>query len=267
MLESIPSGPLTQRDLERAAWSIARRETNTVSAFAGELIQPRRIVEICLVVVTCILGLMVGIWKGQQRRRLDRTIDELRVQLFLQSLGNFLNPSTFQTVIQPSVIRKALDGRTKFDYLGGRKKEDVILAAQKVALETMKKELGDDIALWGYRPGSMPTAAGSRIQYSNRGTYIQITEMTPEGRFAEYCFARRLEMGEHANDQADLARDWRFKPMVRVRENWLFQRTVNLCAQGSSSGRFFIFKINHCPCPNSPGIEVGSSSAQRVILQ
>lgn len=222
LLESIPSGLLSQRDLERAAWAIARRETDTVSAFAvdfadsarkngGELFGRGHLY----------LGFDGWNLEGSASAEVyDRTIDELRTQLFLQSLGNFLNPSTFQTVLQPSLIRKALDGQTKFDYLGGRKKESVILAAQKVSLETMKKELGDDISLWGYRPGSLPVAAGSRIPYSNRGTYIQITEMTPEGPIARNVLSPGIsELGEHANDQADLARDWRFKTMPRVREN------------------------------------------------
>jgi hypothetical protein len=143
----------------------------------------------------------------------DAAVDRLREELFRPSVGTFIQPTIFETVIQPSLIKKALSGETKFDFLAGRKKDEVVLAALNKAIDSLRSQFGEDVSKWSYRPGQINVRGQKPIPYLNRGTYIQITELSPVPTARSVASPGVGEVGPHSNDQADLARAWTYKAM------------------------------------------------------
>jgi penicillin amidase len=210
LLDTLPSGKLGRRDLEMAAWSIARRETNSNAAF-----QP--MFAAALKGDNSPAALQLSNWDGWSvdgsigAAIYDVAVQELRKEMFEPQIGNLLDPSLFAQAVQPSLMMKALQGKTKFDWLAGRSADDHLRAAFAAAVATLSKN--GDVSLWAYRPGGIGVPGQKPIPYSNRGTYIQITELlrTPVAR--SVASPGIAEEGEHAADQADLARAWTFKQM------------------------------------------------------
>ena len=139
-------------------------------------------------------------------------IDDLREQIFLDTTGNFVSADNFRLVGQPSVMLAALEGRTKVDYLHGRKALDVVREAIKKSSERLAKSNVSPrfVAPPIQVPGQAP------IPYSNRGSYIQIVELMrdrPQGR--NVVTPGVAESGDHAFDQVPLARAWLFKAMKK----------------------------------------------------
>lgn len=136
----------------------------------------------------------------------------LREQLFLGTTGNFVDPSFFSQIAQPSVMLNALQGKTKVDYLGGRTAAAVVNAAMAAALRALNKTKGTDMSAWRYKAGGIPVRGEAPIPYSNRGSYIQIVQLkrTPTGE--NILPPGESEYGLHAKDQAPLARVFGFKP-------------------------------------------------------
>jgi len=59
-------------------------------------------------------------------------------------------------------------------------------------------------------PGEVP------IPYSNRGTYIQVVELLPDGPIGRNVLPPGVaQTGPHSRDQVPLSRAWTFKPMHR----------------------------------------------------
>jgi penicillin amidase len=190
--DALGKGPYNIRRLERAAWQIARTDETWpyFAKFAGG--DPQ---------LKAFDGWMLdGSYPASYYRTWQ---DQVRRELFLPVTGDFLGESNFRLVAQPSVVWKALNGKTKLDYRQGR---DVAgLAASKLA--------GQSVA--PYVPGSMPSPDGIRIPYSNRGTYIQLVELLSDGiRGRNVAPPGIAESGEHDRDQANLARTWTFRPML-----------------------------------------------------
>lgn len=209
---------LSPDDLQRAAWSIARQETDSNSAFEpffqkalekkfgrAEAPEPAR----------QLMGFTGWQTEGSVPATLYReSLRELRKLYFLSDLGNLTSDSLFEQAVQPSVILKALQGKTKFDWAHGKSADDLLVQAYENAVANLTKAKGADWRNWGYSPGTMPDPAGVPIPYSNRGTYIQITEWSPSGPYARNVVSPGVaETGPHSADQAPLARAWLFKPM------------------------------------------------------
>lgn len=137
----------------------------------------------------------------------------LREELFVGSVGNMLTPELFQTAIQPSLLLEAMEGKTKYPYLGRRRRDDVIRAAFTKAVERLAASMGTDPGEWQYVPGGINAPDGPPIPYSNRGSYIQIVEMgdRPVGR--SVLPPGVAESGAHSADQVPLARSWTYKRM------------------------------------------------------
>ncbi len=190
--DALGKGPYNIQRLERAAWQIARTDETWpyFAKFAGG--DPQ---------LKAFDGWMLdGSYPASYYRTWQ---DQVRRELLLPVTGDFLGESNFRLVAQPSVVWKALNGKTKLDYRQGR---DVAgLAAANLA--------GQSVA--PYVPGSMPSPDGIRIPYSNRGTFIQLVELVPDGiRGRNVAPPGIAESGEHDRDQANLARTWTFRPMV-----------------------------------------------------
>lgn len=211
LLASLGQPKLTLFDLERAAWDIARKETDTNSAFRS-LLQTETSME----PGKTIAGFDGWVVQGSAGATLYReAVRELRRELFLKHTGNFTQDSLFERVAQPSVMLKALRGKTKYDYLGGRKPAEVAAAALKKAWTSLTKQYGDDSAAWPNTVG-MFGPAGNTVAYPNRGTYIQLTSLGKVPTARSVASPGVAETGPFADNQVTLARQWMFKPMWRL---------------------------------------------------
>ncbi|MFQ3669403.1 MAG: penicillin acylase family protein [Fimbriimonadaceae bacterium] len=207
---------LTPFDLEMAAWTIARTDSSWPafarplrSALDGRFADPTE--EDAARYLTAFDGMMVD---GSQGAEIyANTMSALRRELFAQHVGPILDPNTFRTVIQETVVFEALSGNTKFDYLAGRSRDEVVRAAFSKAVSDLKSSRGGDPATWGYRPGGIRIPDEAPIPYSDRGTFIQIVELRPVPRGRSLAPPGVAESGAHARDQVPLARAWQYKPM------------------------------------------------------
>ncbi|MCW5937946.1 MAG: penicillin acylase family protein [Fimbriimonadaceae bacterium] len=210
---------LTQGDLERAVWGVSHFDEGDASfmpyfkeamARAG----PTPSAE------WQTLGAFDG-WldNGSPSAAVyEEAVRQLRGKLFRQSVGNFTSERFFEVAVQPSVMLQAMDRATKVDYLAGRDPVDVAKEAAEAAFQAMAARYGADPAGWVYTAASFPAPDGTRVAYSNRGAYIQITGFG-EGPFARSVLPPGVaESGEHAADQVSLARSFLFKPVWLLRD-------------------------------------------------
>jgi penicillin amidase len=193
---------LAMADLEYAIWQVARQDYN-YAAFASHLkgIDPD---------LDAFDGRMLA---GDPAAGLYRRFfDEIRVELFAGAVGSFLTPDNFRLALQPSLMLDALEGRTKFDYLAGRKSADIMKAAW-VRVATARQDEGypDNLR---FAPPSIGVPEEPAIPYSDRGTVIQIVEMFQRPRGRNVLTPGVAETGPHSRDQAPLARAWTYKPML-----------------------------------------------------
>jgi len=132
-------------------------------------------------------------------------VNVLRRELFLSKTGGFLNADLFRLILQPSVMLRALEGKTSFDFLAGRTASDLVRKALDEAVSQTAAP---------YRAGSFRSLDPQPILYDNRGTYIQVIDFKPRGLLGMNVLTPGVaESGPHANDQASLARSWAYKPM------------------------------------------------------
>ena len=214
LLKSLTKPKLAPWDLERAAWEIAREDTDTNGHFedlfrtgfqkspspAGELVS------------------QFDGWtfQGAASNLLYReSVRALRRSLFLKHVGNFTNEGFFEQVVQPSAMANALDGKTKYDYLAGRDKVELAREAVESAMSSLTGKYGDDTNNWPLDPGGIRFLTEPPVAYSNRGTYIQINQLTSPPMARSVAPPGVTESGEHSMDQVPLARQWTFKPMWR----------------------------------------------------
>lgn len=218
LLNAIPKGKLTTFDLERAAWEIARRDSTTNSAFAPMI---KAAIAGDPELAKSEAGRLMLAYDGWHTDGsaapvlYDATVSELRRELFLTKLGNFTGDNLFVTVLQPSVMLQALEGKTKVNYLDGKSASEVIKTAFAKAITRLQGQLGPNPFAWRYTPGSIRVPDQAPIPYISRGTYIQVVEMAgrPIGR--NVVSPGVAESGPHAYDQVPLARAWTYKPMIR----------------------------------------------------
>lgn len=188
---------LNAQDLELAAWTIARRD-ETWPFF-------RPFVERSPAAGEPIRGFDGWLLQGSRQAAAYETfLGDLRRELFEPVTGNFISPDYFRLVAQPSVMLRALQRRTRFDYLGGRDPRKIVSAA-------LAAGQGSE----AYQAPSIPVPDEAAIPYSDRGTYIQVIEILAgriDGR--DVVTPGEAESGPHSHDQVPLARAWIYKPMV-----------------------------------------------------
>ena len=200
LLDALQKPLLTAQDLERAAWFIARTDDTWSS------IQPYVDRERSAPGYELLKGFDGSVLDGsRQASSYLAFLSYLRQELFLKSTGNFLNPDYFNTVLQPSLILKVLEGHTKFDYLGkGTTGQAVRAALARLASAPPAP----------YRASTFPSLESTPIPYSNRGTYLQIVESNGKDLFGRSVLPPGIaESGPHSHDQSPLARAWLYKPM------------------------------------------------------
>jgi penicillin amidase len=200
LISTLQAPKLTLQDLEMSAWTIARTDENW-EFFKSYIDQ-------------CKDSPGYDLIKGFDGRTLDGSrqaaafqafIFALRQEVFLKSTGNFLNPEYFNTVLQPSLLLRALEGKTKFNYIGRSTARQVVQAAlAKMAANPPPP----------YRAPTFRSLDPTPIPYSNRGTYIQVIEFLVHELYGRNILPPGVsESGPHANDQSPLARAWQYKPM------------------------------------------------------
>lgn len=196
VLEAQLKGPtLSVADVERAAWTIARR-SDTFDGYERWLRKAGG-------------GKLQGYdgWNLAGSRAASayrQFVAALPEAVFGEAVGNLGGADNLREVAQQSLILEVLDGRTKFPFLGKRKPLDVI---QKTLAG-----VSDDPA--PYVPGSIRVPGESPIPYSSRGSFIQIVTFGVNGVDGRSVIPPgQSESGAHALDQVPLARSWTFKPM------------------------------------------------------
>ena len=189
---ALGAAPYNIQRLERAAWQIARTD-ETWPAFA-----PFAKAD------TNLAGFDGWLLDGSEVAPYYRAwLDRLRRDLFVDTTGDFLGESNFRLVAQPSVILRALQGKTKIDYRG---KRDVPgLASSALARDLYRP----------YQSGRIPSPDQIPVPYSNRGTYIQLVQLSPSGITGRNVAPPGIrESGDHVSDQANLARTWTYRRML-----------------------------------------------------
>lgn len=216
LLANLGMPTLDPTSLESAAWTIARTE-ETASAFMPTIRLGLRALTLegARADAARMLAAYEGrAWDGSHGARIYvRTFDALREELFSTVLGGFLTPDLFKTALQPSLMLRALQGKTKVDYLAGRTSAQVVQAAFQKAFDRLVQESGPDPTRWSFVPSGISVPGLSAVPYGNRGTYIQIIELwkAPAGR--NVLPPGVAESGPHSADQEPLSRAWTYKRM------------------------------------------------------
>lgn len=211
--EALPSGKISVAAVEKAAWTIARRDDVTCVQFQpwfkAALASERdhslsgRVSNFDGWLTTGSLGAPLYL----------ETVKQLRQEVFVPFTGNFLTDANLNMIIQPSVIWNALSNKTKFPWMGERSRDQVIQAAFDRAVTALTASQGSDPSKWTYNPGMLRFPGMDPVPYNNRGSYIQITTLGPVMNARNVVKPGVAESGAHAFDQVPLSREWKYKPM------------------------------------------------------
>lgn len=212
--QALPAGKLTTSDVWHAAWTIARREPSSLGAFGTRFTaamdsargrRPQTPAE------SALAGFDGWALEGSPSAAVySAAVRQLRIDLFEPVVGNLTSESLFTQAVQPSLIDRALKGKTKVDYLHGRTADQALVKA----FETAARDLGPDPAQWDYRSQRIRVPGEADIPYGNRGTYLQLTELAPVHVARNMVNPGVAESGPHQLDQVHLAREWVLKPMA-----------------------------------------------------
>jgi len=203
-------------DLENAAWTIARTTEH------GSSLYPLILAKIDRSKLTPMEADALAYLQSFNGRMLDGDQSAaiynqlyacLQEELFYGSAGNFISEDLFRMVAQPSLVLKAYQGKTIYNYLGSRTQSEVATSAFRKTCQKLSAQAGDDPGLWRYSCPKIMAVGTPPVPYSNRGTYIQLIELRPTPIGRNVTPPGVAESGPHATDQIDLARAWLFKAM------------------------------------------------------
>ncbi|MCX7799286.1 MAG: penicillin acylase family protein [Fimbriimonadales bacterium] len=214
--EALGRDKLSLWDLEAALWTIARRSEvyarrqplwrAALVGFSGSPLEAD-----AARYLTAFDGWMV---EGNPAAAIFQAANDELVSLLLEPhVGSLLGSENLRRVAQPTFLQNALGGRTAYDYLAGRKRDDVLREAFQRAVAKLSTQAGNDPALWRYTPGAIRSTEPA-VPYGNRGTFLQIVELRPLPRGRTVAPPGVAESGPHSNDQTPLAEGWRYKPIA-----------------------------------------------------
>ena len=204
LLSTIPSRKLTAQDLENSAWTIARNDE-----FAPYLLNWfQRAANRKPSSLT--VGFDGRLLDGSTGAAVySRFVTNLKQLVFQPTVGSFMTPDNFNQITQVSVLLNALEGKTRTNFLAGRRVDDVLDEAYQKALMDV-----DQVPPIRYRASAIRVPEEGPIPYSNRGTYLQIIEFFDKGIFGRNVVSPGVaEIGPHSRDQATLAKSWTYKAM------------------------------------------------------
>lgn len=219
--EALQKPKLTPEDLRLAAVAISRR-WDTWAAFgpaisaAVERERERRYVQ-----DPGAIGELARVLDGYRgdivydqpaAAAYDAVVKALREELFSETVGNFVTPEFFELAVQPSLMLRALEGKTKIDYRQGRSVEAIMDASLRRAADQLSRVRGPKADGWAFR-GGVIRYGETVVPYSNRGTYIQIVELANPAQGATVLPPGVAESGPNATDQIPLAQAFGLKPM------------------------------------------------------
>ena len=168
------------------------------------------------------------VWDGSVGKTImDAWLKAVKEEIFLDDLGDFGDMEKFHYYLQPSLILHVLEGDrsgcpVSYDYLNGRGADEVIVAALERAISELKGERGPNMFEWGYKLGRIRLDPLPPLPEANRGTYIQIVELTrPHIHGINILPPGQSEnpSSPHYADQRELAGWWLFKPMIYREED------------------------------------------------
>ncbi len=208
-------------NLDTPAWGEAFRNRLLLSQLEAKKLSPDSLQNAVVGMATMaetypafasmLKGTILEKWNGSYRDDpklglvYSRFTSTLREELFLGVTGNLGSPDNFALVAQPDVMLRALRRETSYDYLQGRTASQVVSAA----LEKAVAAAGESV----FVPATLPVPLDTKpVPWRNRGTYIQLVEVGKSGQ--NVVTPGVATTGSHSADQADLARLFRFKPMV-----------------------------------------------------
>jgi penicillin amidase len=126
-----------------------------------------------------------------------------------------------------SVLARALQGPKaalplKYDYLGGKNRDQIIVGALRQAIGVLQATRGKQMNTWGRTPQWIEFTPLSPIPAAARGTYIQVVEASkPDMNGMNILPPGQSEdpTSPHYGDQRELAGYWLFKPTLYKRED------------------------------------------------
>ncbi|MBS1705807.1 MAG: penicillin acylase family protein [Armatimonadetes bacterium] len=152
-------------------------------------------------------GLMV--LNSRPARLFSIFLTTLKNMLVADDTGNFLSPATFNTVAQAPFVLKALEGKTRFDFLNGDSKRSFLLKAYEAA-KNQYATMNSDIFI----PSSATYAGADPLMYSNRGSFIQVAQFGDRLVVDSVLPPGNSEAGDHSRDQLPIAREFHGKRLV-----------------------------------------------------
>jgi penicillin G amidase len=216
LLRALDKPKLGRFDLEFAAWKIARGDETVpyflplfVKALDGATLNPLE--ADAANYLSNFDGWMV---QGSVGAAIySALVEALKEEVFVPRIGTLISLDNLRMAAQPSLLLRALERRTNFDYLGDRQQGEVTLSAFRKVVAGLADRRGANPALWTFEPGAIRFPGEPPTPYGNRGTYIQIIELRDQPVGRNVLPPGVAETGPHARDQAPLARGWLYKPM------------------------------------------------------
>ncbi len=206
--DALPKGLLGTDDLERAVWQIARHDEDYSILLTQKLAHALSAVhdtsEAAIVASSFDGWAMDGSPSAAFANEFKRA---LRHAIFEPEIGNLVSEALFAQAIPVGLMTKALERKTKYDFLAGRMADSVLLEAYR---QTIKK-LGPLPGARSFVPGGIGVPGQVPVPYIDRGTYIQVCELSNPPRVRTVASPGVAEVGEHAFDQVPLARAWTYK--------------------------------------------------------
>jgi hypothetical protein len=216
--EALPKGPISLANVEMGPWTIARRVPPGNYEYEYPAVEP--LLRSSLASVDSVAARLVRGYDGwmldgaQSPTVYETTLDALREEIFVPTVGNFLSADNLRLVAQSALMIRVLRHKTKFDYLEGRKPEDVVRAAFTRAVNALTTRDPRPYGAWRMGAPSMVFGDQPPVPYSNRGTYIQVVQMFPTIIGRNVLPPGVAESGPHEFDQLPLSRAWVYKPMT-----------------------------------------------------
>ncbi|MGH9822527.1 MAG: penicillin acylase family protein, partial [Blastocatellia bacterium] len=162
-------------------------------------------------------------------------IVKVREAIFGDELGDlnkafprFGQDTPLQHFVQMSVVLRALEGKNAglalyHDYFHGRQKDAVLVKAINDSLDLSTSVVGQQMNLWKWQQCEIRFGLTGNIPNSNRGTYIEMVELSQPLIRAESVLApgeSEDSRSRHFADQREMAGYWRFKDLIYQAEQF-----------------------------------------------
>ena len=213
--------PAGTRELRQIAWEIARKQSlrslPLLPLIKKSLHEKLRLSEIESEAATIIKNFDGWFIEGSKGALIYEKISEhLWHRVFDEFLGKDSTPGykeVFWTRFSAFLMR-ALTHQCQFDYIGRMSNRRIVLDVFRQVIRDLQKEYGADTGKWRYQSRSIHYPGKTRVPYIERGSYIQIVEMSKRPSAVSIVTPGISESGRHSKDQIPLALGWEYKPLL-----------------------------------------------------